>query len=76
MNTESDPLDLESNNRNEDTTSSSSTKNLLEEYLPIDDHVELVSEGGQKFPVRVFICFQTYSHQPHCLQVFLPSYLL
>jgi CDP-diacylglycerol--serine O-phosphatidyltransferase len=50
MNTESDPLDLESNNRNEDTTSSSSTKNLLEEYLPIDDHVELVSEGGQKVP--------------------------
>jgi CDP-diacylglycerol--serine O-phosphatidyltransferase len=50
MNTESDPLDLESNNRNEDTTSSSSTKNLLEEYRPIDDHVELVSEGGQKVP--------------------------
>ena len=50
MNTESDPLDLESNNRNEDTTSSSSTKNLLEEYLPIDDHIELVSEGGQKVP--------------------------
>ena len=50
MNTESDPLDLESNNRNEDTTSSSSTKNLLEEYLPIDDHVEFVSEDGQKVP--------------------------
>ena len=49
MNTESDPLDLESNNSNEDTTSST-TKNLLEEYLPIDDHVELVSEGGQKVP--------------------------
>ena len=49
MNTESDPSNLESND-DIDISSSSSTKNLIEEYLPIDDHVEFVSEDGQKVP--------------------------
>lgn len=43
--------DIPDSKSNEDENSEfSSKKNILEEYLPIDDHIEFVSEDGQKVP--------------------------